>query len=189
MLCAVGVLLHTSSHKICYIDSIIPEEPPTVAFLPGYGWCARGTQIFNIPELHREIIYLDILNEAGATVVEGLFGNVTVCNKCFENQTQLQLGYQVTQVPGHSQFSLKSNLAYTLRAFQKAHNLSLIPNTYLTPYELDELSAEMRRQNGGPAQKKFYIWKPVSSSRGRGIRLFSSVDELSSEERETFALA
>lgn len=43
MLCAVGVLLHTSQHKICYIDSIIPDEPPTVAFLPGYGWCATGT--------------------------------------------------------------------------------------------------------------------------------------------------
>ena len=102
--------------------------------------------------------------------------------------TQLPRGAIVNHFPGSWVLGRKDGLAKSLHAQQKrlgalgmADAYAFAPRTYILPQ--DRASLERAVERGALRGGGVLIVKPQNSSRGRGIRLVSSVAEVPQEER------
>ncbi|CBZ54072.1 putative tubulin-tyrosine ligase family protein [Neospora caninum Liverpool] len=91
---------------------------------------------------------------------------------------------KVNHFPESRQLTRKDNLKRCIERFQKAagrraEHFRIIPKTFLLPKEYTAMVSEMCEMPDYPTkQKRVWICKPKDSSRGRGIFLTNSVDDI-----------
>ncbi|KFH10037.1 Tubulin-tyrosine ligase family protein [Toxoplasma gondii MAS] len=91
---------------------------------------------------------------------------------------------KVNHFPESRQLTRKDNLKRCIERFQKAagrraEHFRIIPKTFLLPKEYTAMVSEMCEMSDCPTkQKRVWICKPKDSSRGRGIFLTNSVEDI-----------
>ncbi|XP_063296407.1 tubulin polyglutamylase TTLL5 [Pelobates fuscus] len=86
---------------------------------------------------------------------------------------------KINHFPRSYELTRKDRLCKNIQRMQQKHGIhkfNILPQTYILPGEYQDLCNALSKDRG------FWIVKPVSSSRGRGIHLINSPSQISMEE-------